>query len=80
MQWIILVARFEPSNRSIKPSTDAPANSLVIGFAANRVQIARNMDTQDKSEYVVAGIAAIILLEILTVALMIGVYFGRALS
>jgi hypothetical protein len=52
----------------------------VIGFAANRVQIARNMDSQDKSEYVVAGIAAIILLEILTVALMIGVYFGRALS
>jgi hypothetical protein len=38
------------------------------------------MDTPDKSEYVVAGIAAIILLEILTVALMLGVYLGRALS
>jgi hypothetical protein len=38
------------------------------------------MDTSDKSEYVVAGIAAIILLEALTVALVIGLYLGRALS
>jgi hypothetical protein len=38
------------------------------------------MDISDKSEYVVAGIAAIILLEALTVALMIGFFFGRALS
>jgi hypothetical protein len=75
-----LAERFDPSNRSIKPSTGAPANPSVIGFAANRVQSNENMDTSDKSEYVVAGIAAIILLEILTVALMIGVYFGRALS
>jgi hypothetical protein len=38
------------------------------------------MDSPDKSEYVVAGIAAIILLEALTVTLMIAFYFGRALS
>jgi hypothetical protein len=37
------------------------------------------MDTPDKSEYVVAGIAAIILLEALTVALVIAFFFGRAL-
>jgi hypothetical protein len=38
------------------------------------------MYTPDKSEYVVAGIAAIILLEALTVALLIVVYSGRAVS
>jgi hypothetical protein len=38
------------------------------------------MNTSDKSEYVVAGIAAIVLLEALTAALVIGVYLGRALS
>jgi hypothetical protein len=38
------------------------------------------MNSPDKSEYVVAGIAAIILLEALTVTLMIAFYFGRALS
>jgi hypothetical protein len=39
-----------------------------------------NMYTSDKSEYVVAGIAAIILLEAATVALLIVVYSGRVLS
>ena len=38
------------------------------------------MDTSDKSEYVVAGILAIILLEAVAVALVILVYFGRAVS
>jgi hypothetical protein len=38
------------------------------------------MDSPDQSEYVVAGIASIILLESLTVTLMIAFYFGRALS
>ncbi len=38
------------------------------------------MDTPDKSEYVVAGIVAVILLEVLTVAFVLGVYLGRAVS
>jgi hypothetical protein len=38
------------------------------------------MYSPDKSEYVVAGIAAIILLEALTVAFVVAFYFGRALS
>jgi hypothetical protein len=38
------------------------------------------MYSSDKSEYLVAGIAAIILLEALTVAFVIAFYFGRALN
>jgi hypothetical protein len=37
------------------------------------------MDTPDKSEYVVAGIVAIILIEALAVALVMGFLFGRVL-
>ena len=38
------------------------------------------MYTPDKSEYVVAGIAAIILLEAVTVAVLIVVYSGHVVS
>jgi hypothetical protein len=37
------------------------------------------MDTPDKSEYVVAGIVAIILIEALAVALVMAFLFGRVL-